>query len=216
MALPKPRRLFALDQNFPEPIVDCLSAYIARSELVPIRRVRDDPPSSTTGDCSWSYTSTNVHGTDWSPTMTSCWRSAQPHRPHLLSHEPERSSDLGPGSHAEAARVAGRPSGENRAEREEDGGADRRGSLRSGRGDGEGAVSNRGLSTTWHRRRSVTAGPGQPRRARATRGGPPPADARRAPAGAGRPVGRWGSRGAAGGPRRRSPRRMPEGRQSPG
>ena len=44
MALPKPRRLFALDQNFPEPIVDCLSSNIVHSELIPIRRVRDDWP----------------------------------------------------------------------------------------------------------------------------------------------------------------------------
>ena len=44
MGPPKPRRLFALDQNFPEPIVDCLSSYIVQSELVPIRRVRDDLP----------------------------------------------------------------------------------------------------------------------------------------------------------------------------
>jgi len=34
------RRLFALDQNFPEPIVDALSQYIEGAELVPVRRIR--------------------------------------------------------------------------------------------------------------------------------------------------------------------------------
>jgi hypothetical protein len=34
-----PRRLFALDQNFPEPIVDALSQYIEGAELVPVRRI---------------------------------------------------------------------------------------------------------------------------------------------------------------------------------
>jgi hypothetical protein len=45
MAPPKPQRLFALDQNFPEPIVDCLTTYLTRSQLVPIRRVREDLPT---------------------------------------------------------------------------------------------------------------------------------------------------------------------------
>ena len=30
------RRLFALDQNFPQPIVDALTEYIIEAELVPI------------------------------------------------------------------------------------------------------------------------------------------------------------------------------------
>jgi hypothetical protein len=36
------RRLFALDQNFPEPIVDALSQYIEGAELVPVRRIRPE------------------------------------------------------------------------------------------------------------------------------------------------------------------------------
>jgi hypothetical protein len=36
------RRLFALDQNFPEPIVDALSPYIEGAELVPVRRIRPE------------------------------------------------------------------------------------------------------------------------------------------------------------------------------
>jgi hypothetical protein len=35
-----PRRLFALDQNFPEPIVDALSPFIEGAELVPVRRIQ--------------------------------------------------------------------------------------------------------------------------------------------------------------------------------
>jgi hypothetical protein len=31
-----PRRLFALDQNFPQPIVDVLSEYMVEAELVPV------------------------------------------------------------------------------------------------------------------------------------------------------------------------------------
>jgi hypothetical protein len=37
-----PRRLFALDQNFPEPIVDALSQYIEGAQLVPVRRIRPE------------------------------------------------------------------------------------------------------------------------------------------------------------------------------
>jgi hypothetical protein len=33
------RRLFALDQNFPQPIVDALTEYIIEAELVPIARI---------------------------------------------------------------------------------------------------------------------------------------------------------------------------------
>jgi hypothetical protein len=33
------RRLFALDQNFPQPIVDTLAEYIVEAELVPLARV---------------------------------------------------------------------------------------------------------------------------------------------------------------------------------
>jgi hypothetical protein len=32
-------RLFALDQNFPEPIVASLNEYIVEAELVPVRRI---------------------------------------------------------------------------------------------------------------------------------------------------------------------------------
>jgi len=33
------RRLFALDHNFPEPLLDALSASIPEAELVPVRRI---------------------------------------------------------------------------------------------------------------------------------------------------------------------------------
>jgi hypothetical protein len=42
MARSRPRRLFALDQNFPEPIVDCLASYVVSAELVPIRRIHGE------------------------------------------------------------------------------------------------------------------------------------------------------------------------------
>lgn len=35
------RRLFALDQNFPQPIVDALSAYLTEADLVPLSRIHD-------------------------------------------------------------------------------------------------------------------------------------------------------------------------------
>jgi hypothetical protein len=35
------RRLFALDQNFPQPIVDALAEYIVEAELVPLARVHE-------------------------------------------------------------------------------------------------------------------------------------------------------------------------------
>lgn len=34
--------MFALDQNFPEPIVDALAPYIEGAELVPVRRIRPE------------------------------------------------------------------------------------------------------------------------------------------------------------------------------
>lgn len=41
----RPRRLFALDQNFPEPIVDAFAAHIRGGEIVPVRRIREDLPT---------------------------------------------------------------------------------------------------------------------------------------------------------------------------
>lgn len=40
--------LFALDQNFPEPIIDALDEWIPEAELVPLRRI--DPLLSTLDD----------------------------------------------------------------------------------------------------------------------------------------------------------------------
>jgi hypothetical protein len=42
MAPPRPRRLFALDQNFPEPILKAMAAALPMAELVPIREVRSE------------------------------------------------------------------------------------------------------------------------------------------------------------------------------
>jgi hypothetical protein len=42
MAPSRPRRLFATDQNFPEPILDAVKPFIAWAELVPLRRIREE------------------------------------------------------------------------------------------------------------------------------------------------------------------------------
>jgi len=39
-----PRRLFALDQNFPEPIVRSLDAFLECAELVPVRLIEERMP----------------------------------------------------------------------------------------------------------------------------------------------------------------------------
>jgi hypothetical protein len=39
-----PRRLFALDQNFPEPIVRALGDFLDCAELVPVRRIDESMP----------------------------------------------------------------------------------------------------------------------------------------------------------------------------
>ena len=36
-----PRRLFALDHNFPEPVLAALATAIPMAELVPVRKIRD-------------------------------------------------------------------------------------------------------------------------------------------------------------------------------
>lgn len=39
MAEPSARRLFALDHNFPQPIVEVLAAYIVEAELIPLQEI---------------------------------------------------------------------------------------------------------------------------------------------------------------------------------
>ena len=50
------RRRFALDQNFPEPIVDALSTWL-EAELVPIRRIDQRMPTLDDWRCSWRFMS---------------------------------------------------------------------------------------------------------------------------------------------------------------
>jgi hypothetical protein len=42
MAPPRPRRLFALDQNFPEPILRAMATALPMADLVPVREVRPE------------------------------------------------------------------------------------------------------------------------------------------------------------------------------
>jgi hypothetical protein len=60
-------RLFALDQNFPEPIVAALDAYIVEAELVPIRHI--DPLLSEMDD--WElFVSLHLHARPWDGLIT--------------------------------------------------------------------------------------------------------------------------------------------------
>lgn len=62
-------RLFALDQNFPQPIVDGLGEWFAAEvELVPVAHI-DWPPSTTGRSCSPSIPM-SVPGTDSSQPRT--------------------------------------------------------------------------------------------------------------------------------------------------
>jgi hypothetical protein len=62
------RRLFALDQNFPEPIVDALADFIRSAELVPVRRI--DKAFTTLPD--WELLlALHRHERDWDGLITS-------------------------------------------------------------------------------------------------------------------------------------------------
>jgi hypothetical protein len=61
------RRLFALDQNFPQPIVDALADYIIEAELVPIAQV--DERLATLDD--WEVMlALHHHGRPWDGLIT--------------------------------------------------------------------------------------------------------------------------------------------------
>lgn len=65
---PAPRRLFALDQNFPEPIVASMEEFIESAELVPVRRI--GPKFSTLED--WELLlALNNHHREWDGLITS-------------------------------------------------------------------------------------------------------------------------------------------------
>lgn len=60
-------RLFALDQNFPEPIVAALDEYIVEADLVPVRHI--DPLLSEIDD--WElFVSLKLHAQPWDGLIT--------------------------------------------------------------------------------------------------------------------------------------------------
>jgi hypothetical protein len=59
------RRLFALDQNFPLPIVEVLSEFMAEAELVPIAEI--DPRLADLDD--WEVLLALHHHHSWSPRL---------------------------------------------------------------------------------------------------------------------------------------------------
>jgi hypothetical protein len=62
-------RLFALDQNYPEPIVDALAEFLADdAELIPIRRIDERLPTAE----DWQVLQAlHLHGRDWDGLITS-------------------------------------------------------------------------------------------------------------------------------------------------
>lgn len=63
-----PRRLFALDQNFPEPIVHALDDFLDCAELVPLRSVDDTMPTLDDPDLLLAI---RVHERPWDGLITS-------------------------------------------------------------------------------------------------------------------------------------------------
>jgi hypothetical protein len=56
-------RLFALDHNFPDPIVSVLARFQIDAELVRIDQIHSGMPASKTGSCSSRCTSVPRRGT---------------------------------------------------------------------------------------------------------------------------------------------------------
>jgi hypothetical protein len=63
-----PRRLFALDQNFPEPIVRALDKFLECAELVPVRLIEERMPRLE----DWELLKAiHEHGREWDGLITS-------------------------------------------------------------------------------------------------------------------------------------------------
>jgi hypothetical protein len=56
-------RLFALDHNFPDPIVAVLGEYQVDAELRRVDQIDPACRTSTTGSCCWRFTTTLSRGT---------------------------------------------------------------------------------------------------------------------------------------------------------